>query len=72
MKIRALAPVVPLASTPVFAREINGNKPMFSLDVDFGNGATTFNHTGVVVGAEIRLHSDFMGRSLDFSIARMT
>jgi hypothetical protein len=50
--------------------KIDGDKISFSLDIDFGGGPTTFNYTGVVSTGEIKLHSEFMGQPIDFSLKK--
>ena len=52
--------------------KLEGNKLSFSLDLDFGQGPTTFNYTGVVSGGEIKIHSEFMGMPIDFSVKKTT
>ena len=52
--------------------KVDGNKISFSLDVDFGQGPTTFNYTGVISGGEMKLHSEFMGMPIDFSVKKTT
>jgi hypothetical protein len=52
--------------------KIDGDKISFSLDLDFGNGPTTFNYTGVVEAKQIKLHSEFMGQPIDFTLNKTT
>jgi hypothetical protein len=52
--------------------KVDGNMISFSLDLDFGQGPTTFNYTGVVSGAEMKIHSEFMGQPIDFSVKKTT
>jgi len=49
---------------------ISGDKIAFSIDVDFGQGPTTFMYTGVVAPAEIKLHTEFMGMPIDFTLKK--
>jgi hypothetical protein len=51
---------------------LTGNPITFSLDLDFGQGPTTFKHTGVVSPAEIKLHTEFMGMPFDFTVKKAT
>jgi hypothetical protein len=57
-------------SIPLKNGKIDGNKISFSLDVDFGQGPTTFNYTGVVSPTEIKLHSSFMDQPIDFTLKK--
>jgi len=50
--------------------KVDGNKISFSLDIDFGQGPTTFNYTGVEQAGEIKLHSEFMGMPIDFTVKK--
>jgi hypothetical protein len=52
--------------------KVDGNKISFSLDIDFGQGPTTFNYTGVISGEEMKIHSEFMGMPIDFSVKKTT
>lgn len=52
--------------------KVDGNKITFSLDIDFGQGPTTFNYTGVLSGGVIKVHSEFMGMPIDFSVKKTT
>jgi hypothetical protein len=52
--------------------KIDGDKISFSLDLDFGQGPTTFNYTGVVQGNQIKVHSEFMGQPFDFTLNKAT
>ena len=52
--------------------KVDGNKISFSLDIDFGQGPTTFNYTGVISGGEMKIHSEFMGMPIDFSVKKTT
>ncbi len=55
---------------PLKSVKLEGNKISFSLDLDFGQGPTTFNYTGVVEGGEMKLHSEFMGQPIDFTLKK--
>jgi hypothetical protein len=50
--------------------KIEGNKISFSLDLDFGGGPTTFDYTGVVETDQLKLHSEFMGQPIDFTLKK--
>ena len=50
--------------------KISGDKISFSVDFDFGGDKTTFDFTGVVAPAEIKLHSEFMGQAIDYSVKK--
>jgi hypothetical protein len=57
-------------SVPLKNGKIEGEKISFSFDVDFGQGPFTFNYTGVVSKTEVKLHSDFMGNPIDFTLKK--
>jgi hypothetical protein len=50
--------------------KIDGNKISFSFDLDMGQGPMTFDYTGVVSPTEVKLHSDFMGNAIDFTLTK--
>jgi hypothetical protein len=50
--------------------KVDGNKISFSMDVNMGDMPTTFAYTGVVSATEIKLHTDFMGQAIDFSVKK--
>jgi hypothetical protein len=50
--------------------KVDGDKISFSIDVNFGPDPTTFNYTGVVTGSEIKLHTDFMGQPIDYTVKK--
>jgi hypothetical protein len=50
--------------------KVEGDKISFSLDVDFGQGPTTFNYTGVVSPTELKLHSSFMDMPIDITLKK--
>ena len=50
--------------------KVDGEKISFSFDVSFGADPTTFNYTGVLKGSEIKLHTDFMGQPIDYSVKK--
>jgi hypothetical protein len=50
--------------------KVDGDKISFSMDVKIGDDATTFNYTGVVSGTEIKLHTDFMGQPIDYTVKK--
>ncbi len=58
------------SSIPLKNGTINGDKITFSIDVDFGGGPTTFMYTGVMTPAEIKLHTEFMGMPIDFTLKK--
>jgi hypothetical protein len=58
------------SSIPLKNGKIDGNKISFSLDIDFGQGPTTFNYTGVVSPTELKLHSSFMDQPIDFTLRK--
>jgi hypothetical protein len=55
---------------PIKDGKVDGNKISFSLEVDFGQGPTKFNYTGVVSATEIKLHSSFMDMPIDFALKK--
>ena len=57
-------------SIPIKDGKIKGNKLSFSLTLDFGQGPVTFNYTGEVSPAQLKLHTDFMGQPLDFALKK--
>ena len=52
--------------------KIDGSKISFSADLDFGGSTTTVAYTGVVAPAEIKIHMDFMGMPMDFTVKKAT
>jgi hypothetical protein len=56
---------------PVKNGKIDGDKITFTIDVDLGGQPVTFNYTGVVSATEIKLHTEFGGQPLDFSVKKM-
>ncbi len=58
------------SSTPIKDGKIAGNKISFSLTVDFGFGPTTFNYTGDVAPAQIKLHTSFMDTPIDIALKK--
>jgi hypothetical protein len=57
-------------SVPLKNGKVEGDKIAFSFDVDFGQGPFTFNYTGVVGKTELKLHSDFMGNPIEFTLTK--
>lgn len=55
---------------PISDGKIAGNKVSFALTLDFGQGPATFNYTGEVTPAELKLHSEFMNMPFDFSLMK--
>jgi hypothetical protein len=64
------ATATPGGDIPIKDGKINGNKVSFSLTLDFGQGPTTFNYTGEVSPKEMKLHSEFMGMPIDFTLKK--
>lgn len=60
----------PGGDIPIKDGKINGTKVSFSLTLDFGQGPTTFNYTGEVSPKEMKLHSEFMGMPIDFTLKK--
>ena len=58
------------SSIPLKDGKIDGNKVAFSLTLDFGQGPTTFNYTGELSATELKLHSEFMGMPIDFTLKK--
>jgi hypothetical protein len=50
--------------------KVDGDKISFSVDISMGDAPTTFTYTGVVTATEIKLHTDFMGQALDYSVKK--
>ena len=50
--------------------KVDGDKISFSMDISMGDAPTTFLYTGVVTATEIKLHTDFMGQAIDFSVKK--
>ncbi len=50
--------------------KIDGNQIAFSLEISFGADPTTFSYTGLVEGDEMKLHSQFMGQPIDFTLRK--
>ena len=50
--------------------KVAGDKISFSVDFDLGGDKTTFDFTGVVSATEIKLHSEFMGQAIDYSVKK--
>jgi len=50
---------------------IDGDKISFSVDISFGADPTTFNYTGVVAASEVKVHSEFMGQPIDFTLKKI-
>ncbi len=58
------------STTPLNNGKIDSDKISFDITVDFQGNPVTFKYTGVVSGNEIKLHTDFMGQPLDFSVKK--
>lgn len=52
--------------------KVDGNKISFTLELDFGQGPVMFNYTGVFSAGMIKIHSEFMGQPIDFSVKKTT
>jgi len=52
--------------------KVEGDKISFVLEVDMQGNLLTFNYTGVVTAGEIKLHTDFMGNPIDYSVKKAT
>jgi hypothetical protein len=50
--------------------KVDGDKISFSMDISMGDTPTTFSYTGVVTATEIKLHTDFMGQAIDYSVKK--
>ena len=50
--------------------KIDGNKISFTLTLDFGAGATTFNYTGELSPTGLQLHTAFMDMPFDFALTK--
>jgi hypothetical protein len=50
--------------------KVSGDKISFSMDISMGDAPTTFSYTGVVTPTEIKLHTDFMGQAIDYSVKK--
>ncbi len=59
------------STLPLKNVKLDGNKISFSLDLDFGQGPTTFNYTGVIEAGMMKLHSEFMGQAIDFVLKKL-
>jgi hypothetical protein len=58
------------SAIPLKNGKIDGNKISFSLDVDFGQGPTTFNYTGVVSPTAVKLQTSFMDQAIEFDLKK--
>ena len=50
--------------------KVDGNKISFAMDISMGDAPATFTYTGVVTATEIKLHTDFMGQAIDYSVKK--
>ncbi len=50
--------------------KVDGDKISFSMDISMGDAPTTFSYTGVVTATEIKLHTDFMGQAIDYTVKK--
>lgn len=58
------------ASLMIRDGKIMGGALSFALDLDFGGQAMTFSYTGMLAGAELKLHTEFGGQPLDFALKK--
>jgi hypothetical protein len=58
------------STLPLKNVKVDGDKISFSLDLDFGQGPTTFNYTGTIEAGLMKLHSEFMGQAIDFTLKK--
>ena len=57
---------------PIKNGKVDGTKITFSLDLDFGQGPVTINYTGVVSPGMLKMQSEFMGMTNDFTLKKAT
>lgn len=50
--------------------KLTGDNLSFNLTISLGADPVTFNYTGVVSAADLKLHTDFMGQPLDFALKK--
>ena len=50
--------------------KVDGNKISFAMDISMGDAPATFVYIGVVTATEIKLHTDFMGQAIDYSVKK--
>ncbi len=50
--------------------KVDGDKISFAFDVSFGADPITFNYIGIVKGNELKLHTDFMGQAIDYTVKK--
>jgi hypothetical protein len=50
--------------------KLDGNKVAFSLDISFGADPVTFNYIGTLTASEMKLHTEFMGQAIDFTLKK--
>ena len=55
---------------PIKGGMVAGDKISFSIDVDFGQGPVTFVYSGVVSHTDLKLHTEFMGMPIDFTLKK--
>jgi hypothetical protein len=55
---------------PLKNGKIDGNKIAFTLTFSMGADPLTFDYTGVLAGNELKLHSEFMGMPIDFTLTK--
>ncbi len=58
------------STLPLKNVKLDGDKISFSLDLDFGQGPTTFNYTGTIQAGQMKLHSEFNGQAIDFVLKK--
>jgi hypothetical protein len=52
--------------------KVDGDKIMFVIEVSFNGDTLTFNYTGTIGPKEIKLHTDFMGQPIDYTVKKTT
>jgi hypothetical protein len=58
------------AAVPIKDGKITGNKVTFSLTLDFGGGPTEFAYSGELAAGALKLHSEFMGMPIEFTLKK--
>lgn len=58
------------AAIPITNGKIKGHTLSFSLTLDFGQGPATFNYTGHLEAAVLKLHSEFNNQPIDFTLKK--
>jgi hypothetical protein len=50
--------------------KVTGNNLAFTVDLDMGGQAMSFQYTGVLAGDDLKLHTEFMGMPFDFTVKK--